>query len=60
LKNGKRYRYYLGTLTEEGKPKPWRLPAHEIESAIVGELRRFLADRQCVAAAMKRYRLQTP
>ena len=41
VKNGKRYRYYVGTRIEQGKPKPWRLPAHEIESAVVGELQRF-------------------
>jgi hypothetical protein len=40
VKSGKRYRYYVGTRIEQGKPKPWRLPAHEIESAVLLELQR--------------------
>ena len=59
VKNGKRYRYYVGTRSEHGKPKPWRLPAHEIETAVVAELQRFLADRQRLATALKQFRLQT-
>ena len=59
VKNGKRYRYYVGTRSEHGKPKPWRLPAHEIETAVVAELQRFLADRQRLATALKRFQLQT-
>jgi site-specific DNA recombinase len=58
VKNGKRYRYYLGTRTEQGRPKPWRLPAHEIESAVLKAARDFLGDRQRVATALKRSRLQ--
>jgi len=57
VKDGKRYRYYVGTRTEHGKPKPWRLPAHEIEAAVVGEMGRFLGDGQRVAIALKRVRL---
>ena len=41
VKNGKRYRYYVGTRIEHGKPKPWRLPAHEIESAVLKASARF-------------------
>ena len=59
VKNGKRYRYYVGTRTEQGKPKPWRLPAHEIESAVLKAAQDFLGDRQRVATALKRSRLQT-
>ena len=58
VKNGKRYRYYVGTRTEQGKPKPWRLPAHEIESVVLKSAQNFLGDRQRVATALKRSRLQ--
>ena len=58
VKNGKRYRYYVGTHIERGKPKPWRLPAYEIETAVVGEIQKFLADRQRVATALKRSQLK--
>lgn len=53
VKDGKRYRYYLGKRAEEGRSKPWRLPAHDIETAVVGELQRFLGDRGQVAGALK-------
>ena len=59
VKNGKRYRYYVGTRTEQGKPRPWRLPTHEIESAVLKAAQDFLGDRQSVATALKRFRLQT-
>ena len=58
VKNGKRYRYYVGTRIEHGKPKPWRLPAHEIESVVLKAAQEFLGDRQRVATALKRSRLQ--
>jgi site-specific DNA recombinase len=58
VKDGKRYRYYANIRTEEGQPKSWRVPAPEIEAAVIGELRRFLSDRQRVAGALKRSRLQ--
>ena len=53
VKDGKRYRYYVGTRTDEGRTKPWRLPAHDIEAAVVAELQRFLGDRQWVAGALR-------
>ncbi|MGB9367325.1 MAG: recombinase family protein [Xanthobacteraceae bacterium] len=56
VKDGKRYRYYVGTRAEHGKP--WRLPAHEIESAVLKAAQDFLGDRQRVATALKRSRLQ--
>jgi DNA invertase Pin-like site-specific DNA recombinase len=59
VKDGKRYRYYVGTRTEEGRTKPWRLPAHDIEAAVVGELKRFLGDRQRVAGALRSRSLKT-
>ena len=58
VKNGKRYRYYVGSRTEQGKPKPWRLPAHEIELVVLKAAQDFLGDRQRVATALKRSRLQ--
>ena len=51
-KGGRRYRYYVGTRTQQGQSKPWRLPAHEIETAVLNELRRFFGDRQRVASAL--------
>jgi DNA invertase Pin-like site-specific DNA recombinase len=51
-KGGRRYRYYVGTRTQQGQSKPWRLPAHEIETAVTNGLRRFLDDRQGVANAL--------
>ena len=54
VKNGKRYRYYAGVRTEEGQSKTWRVPAPELEAAVIGELQRFLGDRQRVATALKR------
>jgi site-specific DNA recombinase len=53
VKDGKRYRYYVGTRTEQGRSKTWRLPAHDIESAVVGELQRFLGDRGQIARALR-------
>jgi hypothetical protein len=52
VKNGKRYRYYVGTRTEQGQAKAWRLPANQVEAAVIGELQRFLVDRQRVAKAL--------
>ena len=58
LKDGKRYRYYVGTRAEQGRPKPWRLPAYEIESAVLKSAQDFLGDWQRIATALKRSRLQ--
>lgn len=52
VKDGKRYRYYVGTRIEQGQPKPWRLPAHKVERAVVGRIQRFLADRQAVTSVL--------
>jgi site-specific DNA recombinase len=54
VKNGKRYRYYVGTRTEQGATKAWRLPASQIETVVIGELQRFLGDRQRIATATRR------
>jgi hypothetical protein len=52
VKNGKRYRYYVGTRTEQGQAKAWRLPASQVEAAVIGVLQRFLVDRQRVTKAL--------
>jgi len=57
VKNGKRYRYYVGTRTEQGQAKAWRLPASQIEAAVIGELQRFLSDRHRVSKALGPLRL---
>ena len=57
VKDGKRYRYYTRVRPDGGDTKTWRVPAAELEAAVIGGLRRFLGDRQAVAAALKRARL---
>src|SRR5437868_2639898 len=52
VKDGKRYRYYVSARHgERGESKPLRLPAHDIEAAVLDELKRFLTDEQAVAEA---------
>jgi DNA invertase Pin-like site-specific DNA recombinase len=46
VKGNRRYRYYVGKRTKEGRSRPWRLPAHDIESAVLNELQGFLGDRE--------------
>jgi hypothetical protein len=58
VKNGKRYRYYTGARPAGNKSKSWRVPAPEMEAAVIGELRRFLGDRQRLAGVLKRSQLQ--
>ena len=44
VKNGKRYHYYVSNalLKYGGKSKGWRIPAHDIETLVVQEVRRLL------------------
>jgi DNA invertase Pin-like site-specific DNA recombinase len=58
VKDGKRYRYYIGVRSEGGQSKVWRVPAPELEAATIKELKQFLGDRQRVAGALRRSRLQ--
>ena len=58
VKVGKRYRYYVGARVEQGQSKPWRLPAHDIEAAVIGELQRFLADRHAITDALASHSLK--
>src|SRR3954454_25402707 len=57
VKNGKRYRYYVGVRTEQGEAKPWRLPAGQIEATVTRELQRFLLDRHRLAKALASQKL---
>jgi hypothetical protein len=52
VKDGKRYRYYVGTHIEQGQPKPWRLPAHDLERVVFQALQSFLTDRQRITDAL--------
>lgn len=48
-KQGRRYRYYASRSETEGR---WRLPAQEIERAVLDGMREFLCDRRRVAEAL--------
>jgi len=48
IKDGRRYRYYISQrLMQERKKDPsgWRLPAHELEAAVLSSLRGLLEDQ---------------
>ena len=49
VKSGKRYRYYISrsliTQAGSGQERGWRLPAHDIEQAVIGAVARALKDR---------------
>src|SRR5215216_7532372 len=53
VKDGKRYRYYVGSEDEGGKRPVWRLPAHEIETLVTTELVAFLSDQQRLCDALQ-------
>jgi site-specific DNA recombinase len=57
VKNGKRYRYYVGVRTEQGHAKPWRLPAGQIETAVIREVQHLLGDRQRLTRALTSLKL---
>ena len=49
MKKGKRYRYYITHSSEASKGSPaWRLPAHDIEKAVVDKLIGILEDRAAI------------
>ena len=52
VKSGRRYRYYIsrGLITEAGSDhgRGWRLPAHDIEQAVIGATARALGDRSAL------------
>ncbi len=51
VKSGKRYRYYVTQAAElvADRPPACRLPAHDIEAAVVAQLRKLLTDRSAIA-----------
>ena len=51
VKGGKRYRYYVGMDAQSGRT-PWRLPAYDIESAVIGEVSGFLKQRARIVEAL--------
>jgi site-specific DNA recombinase len=53
VKDGKRYRYYVGSADEGGNGPVWRLPAYEIETLVTTELVAFLADQQRLCDALQ-------
>ena len=53
VKGNRRYRYYVGTRIEEGRSRPWRLPARDVESAVLNELQHLLGDRQRMTDALR-------
>jgi hypothetical protein len=58
VKAGKRYRYYVSrtlvTATRSSSPDGRRVPAHDLEQLVIGQLRRFLTDEAALFAALDR------
>ncbi|HEX2552747.1 MAG TPA: recombinase family protein [Microvirga sp.] len=53
VKDGKRYRYYVRAAREgEGRGRAWRLPAHELESVVLDQLRERLADQHWISTVL--------
>jgi DNA invertase Pin-like site-specific DNA recombinase len=50
VKSGRRYRYYITHAAQlrEGEAEAWRLPAHDLEAAIVHRLTTMLTDRLAI------------
>jgi DNA invertase Pin-like site-specific DNA recombinase len=63
-KGKRRYRYYVsralirGTADQSGKG--WRIPAPEIERAVIGAAKAFLDDKPAVLAALQESDVETP
>ncbi len=57
MKDGRRYRYYVSRQLVRGSGAParagWRLPAPELERAVVGAARSILDDKQTVLAELQ-------
>lgn len=51
VKKGKRYRYYITHSAElrAGEPQAWRMPAADLEAAVVGRLTQYLRDHRELA-----------
>ncbi len=58
VKAGKRYRYYVSrtlvTATRSSSPDGRRVPAHDLEQLVIGQVRRFLTDEAALFAALDR------
>lgn len=48
VKQGMRYRYYItrGSELSDGSPSAWRLPAHDVEQAVIAQVRTLLGDKR--------------
>lgn len=48
VKQGKRYRYYIthGSELTDGSPPAWRLPAHDVEQAVIEQVKTLLGDKR--------------
>lgn len=57
VKAGKRYRYYVSrtlvTATRSSSPDGRRVPAHDLEQLVIGQVRRFLTDGAALFAALE-------
>ena len=54
VKNGKRYRYYVSrhlVVGESSTGRGWRIPAGQIETAVLEALRKFFAERRWLEAS---------
>jgi site-specific DNA recombinase len=51
VKNGRRYRYYVTHSAElrPESPSPWRMPAHDVEAALVARLSDYFSDYREIA-----------
>ena len=62
-RGGLRYRYYISKSLARGRPredeqnKRWRIPAAEIENAVVGAVRSFLDDHSALSSILSLRRL---
>jgi site-specific DNA recombinase len=56
VKHGKRYRYYVAAANGGANGSTRRLPAHDVEALVTGELAAFLSDQQRLAQALDPWR----
>lgn len=53
-KAGRRYRYYItpqAELGDDARPA-WRVPAHDLEAAVIGRLQKMFGDRSAIASVI--------
>ncbi|WP_324741657.1 recombinase family protein [Tsuneonella sp. CC-YZS046] len=53
-RHGRRYRYYITHASEvrEGDPPAWRMPAMDVEKAVIRQLEDWLNDRQAIRSIL--------